>query len=177
MKKAILTLACVVTFFALNTASADAATKETLRVGLRYGSSAMFSANLENAVGSGYELGYFEDGRDFVSLGWTDETSISMTAAGTIYVSSSGEYSATGNGTHLGPWHVELDEYDDFEEAEDAAREADGWTVFLDGTYAVRTGCYDSKNEANRAADDLGGVLYTGDVMKIGQGNFVRFIK
>ncbi len=157
MKKAILTLACVVTFFALNTASADAATKETLRVGLRYGSSAMFSANLENAVGSGYELGYFEDGRDFVSLGWTDETSISMTAAGTIYVSSSGEYSATGNGTHLGPWHVELDEYDDFEEAEDAAREADGWTVFLDGTYAVRTGCYDSKNEANRAADDLGG--------------------
>ena len=27
------------------------------------------------------------------------------------------------------------------------------------------------------AADDLGGVLYTGDVMKIGQGNFVRFIK
>lgn len=157
MKKAIVTLACVVTFFALNTASADAAVKDTLRVGLRYGSSAMFSANLENAVGSGYELGYFENGRDFVSLGWTDETSISMTAAGTIYVSSSGEYSATGNGTHLGPWHVELDEYDDFEEAEDAAREADGWTVFLDGTYAVRTGCYDSKNEANRAADDLGG--------------------
>lgn len=157
MKKAIVTLACVVTFFALNTASADAAVKDTLRVGLRYGSSAMFSANLENAVGSGYELGYFEDGRDFVSLGWTDETSISMTAAGTIYVSSSGEYSATGNGTHLGPWHVELDEYDDFEEAEEAAREADGWTVFLDGTYAVRTGSYDSKNEANRAADDLGG--------------------
>ena len=157
MKKAIVTLACVVTFFALNTASADAAVKDTLRVGLRYGSSAMFSANLENAVGSGYELGYFEDGRDFVSLGWTDETSISMTAAGTIYVSSSGEYSKTGNGTHLGPWHVELDEYDDFEEAEDAARETDGWTVFLDGTYAVRTGCYDSKNEANRAADDLGG--------------------
>ena len=27
------------------------------------------------------------------------------------------------------------------------------------------------------AADDLGGVLYTGDVMKIGQGKFVRFIK
>lgn len=157
MKKAIVTLACVVTFFALNTTSADAAVKDTLRVGLRYGSSAMFSANLENAVGSGYELGYFEDGRDFVSLGWTDETSISMTAVGTIYVSSSGEYSATGNGTHLGPWHVELDEYDDFDQAEDAAREADGWTVFLDGTYAVRTGCYDSKNEANRAADDLGG--------------------
>lgn len=47
MKKAIVTLACVVTFFALNTASADAAVKDTLRVGLRYGSSAMFSANLE----------------------------------------------------------------------------------------------------------------------------------
>lgn len=135
MEKSILTLACVVTFFALNTASADAATKETLRVGLRYGSSAMFSANLENAVGSGYELGYFEDGRDFVSLGWTDETSISMTAAVQYMSAPLGNIPRRGMDPS-GPWHVELDEYDDFEEAEDAAREADGWTVFLDGTYA-----------------------------------------
>lgn len=36
-----------------------------VKVGLRYGTSALFSANLENAVGSGYDFGYFEDDRSF----------------------------------------------------------------------------------------------------------------
>lgn len=157
MKKTIVTLACVVTFFALNAACADAAVPDMLRVGLRYGSTAMFSANLENAVGSGYELGYFEDGRSFVPVGRTDETCISMTAAGTIYVSSAGEYSASGSGTCLGPWHVQLGGYDDFDEAAEAAGRVDGWPVYLDGDYVVRTGCYDSKSEASDAAGNLGG--------------------
>ena len=52
MKKRFLTLCLVVCFFALSAMSASALENETIRVGLRYGSSAMFSANLENAVGS-----------------------------------------------------------------------------------------------------------------------------
>ena len=39
---------------------AAAVENDTVKVGLRYGSSAMFSANLENAVGSGYAFGYYE---------------------------------------------------------------------------------------------------------------------
>ena len=42
----------------------------------------MSSANLENDEGSGYEFGYFEDDRTFVSLGETDETAITMEPAG-----------------------------------------------------------------------------------------------
>ena len=83
MKNKLLTLFLVVTFFTLSAPAASAVTDGIVKVGLRYGSSALFSANLENAVGSGYEFGYFEENRSFTSLGWTEETTISMTAAGT----------------------------------------------------------------------------------------------
>ena len=45
-------------------------------------SSEEFSANLQNEVGSGYEFGWFDEDREFVSVGWTEEEKISMTAAG-----------------------------------------------------------------------------------------------
>ena len=84
MKKLLLTMTFVVTFFICTAVSASAAVKDTIKVGLRYGSNAMFSANLENAVGEGYAFGYFEEDRSFVRLGQTDETTIAMTAAGDI---------------------------------------------------------------------------------------------
>ena len=81
MKKKLLTLLFVVTFFAICTSSAAAVENDMVKVGLKYGSSALFSANLENAVGEGYEFGYYDEDWDFVSLGETDEITISMTAA------------------------------------------------------------------------------------------------
>ena len=90
MKKRLLMLWIVVTFFALFALPVSAVENGTVKVGLRYGSSALFSANLENAVGSGYEFGYFDEGRSFVSLGWTEETAISMTASGSVYMDGSG---------------------------------------------------------------------------------------
>ena len=101
MKKKLLTMLFVVTFFALGANSAGAIENDMVKVGLKYGSSALFSANLENAIGEGYEFGYFDEERDFVSLGETGEIAISMTAAGTIYMNSSGIYSADEpSGTH-----------------------------------------------------------------------------
>ena len=50
----------VVTFFILSAVPASAVVNDTIKVGLRYGSSAMTSANLENDVGEGYEFGYFD---------------------------------------------------------------------------------------------------------------------
>ena len=82
MKKSLLLLPLVVTFFALWAVSASAAFDDTVRVGLRYGSSAMSSANLENDEGRGYEFGYFEADGTFVSLDETDETAITMSPAG-----------------------------------------------------------------------------------------------
>lgn len=157
MKKGLIMLACVVTFFAATAVSAGAVVNETVKVGLRFGSSALFSANLENAVGEGYEFGWFDEQREFQSLGWTEETAISMTAAGTIYVDDSGNYSSGSGGDRMGPWHIQLDaRYEDYDEAADAAAETDGWPAWIDGEYAVRLGCYESKSEAEEAASDLG---------------------
>lgn len=56
---------------------------DTVLVGLRYyfsklRDSSMESANLENAVGEGYEFGYYNEDREFYALDSTDETQITM---------------------------------------------------------------------------------------------------
>lgn len=78
MKKLLLTVMFVVTFFALSAVSASAVVNDTVKVGLRYGSSVLDAANLENYQGSGYAFGYFDADREFVELDWTDETTITM---------------------------------------------------------------------------------------------------
>lgn len=160
MKKLLLTTMLVVTFFALSAVSASAIVNDTVKVGLRYGATALFSANLENAVGSGYEFGYFDEDREFEALGWTDETAISMTAAGDIYMSGDGTYSAdmpSGGFRHLGAWHVQIDGFRDFEDAQNAAWDYDdAYPAWIGWEYVVRVGCYDSRKEAEAAAEDLG---------------------
>ena len=159
MKKALLTMFFVVTFFAMSAVSASAVVNDTILVGLRYGDSALFSANLENAEGAGYEFGWFDDDRQFEAVGWTEETAISMTAAGDIYMSSGGNYSPdqpaaiTG---YLGPWHVEIDGFGDFDEAREAAWAYGGYPAWIDGEYVVRVGAYGSAEAAERAAGDIG---------------------
>lgn len=160
MKKLALMTFFVVTFFALSAVSASAIVNDTLKVGLRYGSTALFSANLENAVGEGYEFGYFDEAREFESVGWTDETTISMTAAGDIYMTANGTYSAEvpsgGYEELLGAWHVQLDGYRSFEDAQEMAWDLGGYPAWIDEEYVVRIGCYESERDAERAADDLG---------------------
>ena len=126
MKKLFLTALFVVTFFSLSAVSASAVVNERVKVGLWYGSNALFSANLENSLGEGFEFGYFDEDREFYALGWTGETQISMTAAGDIYMNGSGAYSPdipSGGYRFLGGWHVEVGGFRNFEEAADAAGE------------------------------------------------------
>ena len=160
MKKLALTALFVVTFFAMSTVSASAVVNDTLKVGLRYGDSALFSANLENAVGEGYEFGFFDDDRSFESVGWTEETAISMTASGDIYMSANGTYSGEmpsgGCDEILGAWHVELDGFRTFEDARETAWEMDGYPAWIDYEYVVRIGCYETERDAERAAENLG---------------------
>ncbi|MCI9120844.1 MAG: SpoIID/LytB domain-containing protein [Oscillibacter sp.] len=160
MKKLLLALFFVVTFFALETVPASAVVNDMVKVGLRYGSSAMFSANLENAVGSGYEFGYYDDSRTFTSLGWTEETAISMTASGAIYMDGSGNYSSSvpaGGYRSLGSWRVQLEGFSSYDEALSRARSEGGWPAWADWAYVVRLGGFDSQGEAESAAERLGG--------------------
>ena len=158
MKKKLLMLLFVVTFFATGAVSASAVENGIVKVGLRYGSSALFSANLENAIGEGYEFGWFDEDREFVSIGETEEIAISMTAAGTIYMNSSGTYSPdepSGQSKVLGEWHIQVEGFEDFWEAQDFAWEYDGYPAYIDGEYVVRMGFFDSKSEAREELEDL----------------------
>lgn len=160
MKKLLLTALSVVTFFALSAVSAAAVTNDTVKVGLWYGSNALFSANLENSLGEGFAFGYFDEDRAFYTLGRTGETQISMTAAGDIYMNGSGAYSSdipSGGYRFLGGWHVERSGFGDYEEAADAAREYGGYPAWISGEFVVRFGSYPSRSEAEDDIDRYGG--------------------
>ena len=74
MKKRVLSFLFIITLFSLTAVSASAVVNDTLKVGIRWGDTALEAANLENAVGSGYEFGYYDEDREFVYLDETDET-------------------------------------------------------------------------------------------------------
>lgn len=148
MKKFCLTMLFVMTFFTASAASASAVVNDMVKVGLKFGPDALFSANLENHVGCGYSFGYFDDAREFIALGETEEMAISMTAAGTVWLDGSGTYSANGGDTCMGPWRLQIDGLDSFQDAEAVANELGGWPAWIDEMYVVRFGCFESREEA-----------------------------
>ena len=52
MKKRVLSFLFIITLFSLTAVSASAVVNDTLKVGIRWGDTALEAANLENAVGS-----------------------------------------------------------------------------------------------------------------------------
>ena len=120
MKKLLCALSVLVIFLALSTVSASAAVNGTVRVGLRYGSGALTSANLENTQTGGYDLGYYDSGRSFVALGHIARTAITMTTGDTL-----GSFGETGP-------------YGSFEEASAAAAERGGWPAYVSGQFFAR---------------------------------------
>ncbi|MBQ6540682.1 MAG: sporulation protein SpoIID, partial [Oscillospiraceae bacterium] len=113
-KLMLLTVASAIAAAALpiGTASAYKAPVDTVRIGLNYGSSALASANLQNfsGRGSGYEFGYFDSDRHFVSLGgYTSEEKISMMIDKNMaYVSGNYKEGTTGDAV-VGCFHIRLD--------------------------------------------------------------------
>ena len=139
---------------------------EDVRAGLSYGSGALPSANLENNVGSGYRFGYYDSQDQFVTLGSTAETQISMLKTQNLYLSTNGSYttSATGNGV-VGCYHVQLPgSYDSFQAAQSAAAGVSGgFPAWVSGTYYVRVGAYATRAEAEANQGSFGaGTSVTG---------------
>ena len=158
---------CMLTAVTL-TVSARAA-EDTLRVGLNYGGSALYSANLQNFQGSGYYLGWFDESTgEFVQAGYLEEEKISMTADGTIYISG-GSYYASRPGrvdATAGGYHFQLDEFfPTFEEARRTAeRIGDAFPALINNQYRVRAGSFTSREEAEAAAATYATYGYTGAV-------------
>jgi len=76
---ALLLLVCILLPIVTPTdAEASIPARRTLRIGLTYGDGAFASANLVNAVGSGFEFGYYDSNLVFTPVFSTAETRISV---------------------------------------------------------------------------------------------------
>lgn len=150
---------------ALPTALAAGSGGEMVRVGLAYGRGALVNANLENntGYGSGYRMGYFDDGLDFVELAWTDEdeTQITMVKTQNTWVNGTSYSNSDNGGDVIGCYHVLVESgYRSYEQAAaDAQEYRDGFVAWIDGDYQVRAGSYTSRQEAEDAAQSLGGTV------------------
>ena len=120
----------------------------TVKVGLNYGSKTLTEARLENAVGSGYRFGYFDNTRTFHELGSTAVTKLTMIADRNTELSS---------GATVGCYHIMLPgTYNDFESAKQAADAVDGFPAYYNGAYYALCGSYTSQDEANAAIAAMG---------------------
>lgn len=150
---------------ALPTVLAAGSGGEMVRVGLAYGSGALVNANLENntGYGSGYRMGYFDDDLDFVELAWTDEdeTQITMVKTQNTWVNGTSYSNSDNSGDVIGCYHVLVESgYRSYEQAAaDAQEYRDGFVAWIDGDYQVRAGSYTSRQEAEDAAQSLGGTV------------------
>ena len=150
---------------ALPTVLAAGSGGEMVRVGLAYGSGALVNANLENntGYGSGYRMGYFDDDLDFVELAWTDEdeTQITMVKTQNTWVNGTSYSNSDNGGDVIGCYHVLVESgYRSYEQAAaDAQEYRDGFVAWIDGDYQVRAGSYTSRQEAEDAAQNLGGTV------------------
>ena len=112
-----------------------AAAEDTLKVGLYYGNNALSAANLQNEVGTGYALGWFDEtSRDFISVGSLQDEKITMTTSDTF--------------------HVQIDEeFASFEEAKYVADQfRTGFVCYINNTYRVRVNSFTSLTDAETAA-------------------------
>lgn len=150
---------------ALPTVLAAGSGGEMVRVGLAYGSGALVNANLENntGYGSGYRMGYFDDDLDFVELAWTDEdeTQITMVKTQNTWVNGTSYSNSDNGGDVIGCYHVLVESgYRSYEQAAaDAQKYRDSFVAWIDGDYQVRAGSYTSRQEAEDAAQSLGGTV------------------
>lgn len=135
-----------------------AGASDTVRIGLAYGSTALAAANLQNSVGSGYRLGYFDDGGNFVQLATVTGTDkLTMLKAVNLYLSN-GSYTTTAGGTLVGSWYLQIPgSYGDFSSAQKAAAQIKGgFPAWIAGTWQVRAGSWATEADALAAKTTLG---------------------
>jgi stage II sporulation protein D len=140
-------------------ARALAEANPTLRIGLYYGDAALPAANLENAVGTGYRLGFLQENKQFTEVGrLASPAQITVIKNRTLYLKNKVYSDTPGDGAvTVGCYHIDTGRaYGSFTEAQNAAAalRGQGWPafpVYSYGAYLVRVGAYASSAAA--AAD------------------------
>lgn len=137
----------------------------TIIVGLAYGSNALPGANLQVDVGVGYRFGYLDADRVFQPLGSTEEIHISMVKARPVWYGSDNGYMSYSDkitsDIMVGCFYIQYPvEVATYEDALIAAKEyEDGFPAWIQGTWQVRSGSYETREAAQVAADAVGGTV------------------
>lgn len=120
-----------------------------IRVGLAYSgyqSRTLDGANLANGTGSGFRLGYFDDSSQFIQLGTTEETEISVVETVNAGFGTAGGYTsyhaslADTAAVVVGEYHLQLPgSYATFQEAQIAASTYEGgFPAYIGGVFYAR---------------------------------------
>ena len=137
-----------------------------VRIGLYWGNSALEAANLQNAVGSGFQFGFFDESRAFVPVGSTEKTAITMLKDWNMYLVGGKYQSESSSGAAVvGCYHVRLSQpYADYAAAKNAADSySDGFPAYHDDQWFVCVGSYTGQSAAasDQQARGLNGVPMT----------------
>lgn len=138
-------------------------------VGLAYGSGALDGANLANGEGTGFRLGYLDEARAFWQVAYTEETAVSVVKTQNLWYGLDPNYSSTLNSYSdsvtsqiaVGCWHVQIPTEiapASFEETQALAQGIGAFPAWIDGAWQIRFGAYTSQEEAQAAAEAMGGI-------------------
>ena len=146
--------------FAVSSASDTSGTM--IRVGLHYGNGAMEGLNLANETGSGFRFGYYDGSDQFVQLGSTQSTAISVVKTMNVYYGTYDGYTSyhsalTSNSVAVGEYHLQLPgTYATYAEAQAAASVYEGgFPAYIDGAFFARIGNYTTRPKAVAAQTAL----------------------
>jgi len=133
-----------------------------IRVGLHYGTGAVEGLNLQNNVGSGFRFGYYDGSDQFIELGSTGQTKISVVETRNvcygIYDGYACYHTAISTDIAVGIYHLQLPgAYGTFDEAQGAASQyPGGFVAYIEGAYYARVGSYTTADQGRAAQTALG---------------------
>ena len=114
MKKRLSLLLAIFLIFSMVAVPSAAASYETLKIGLYYGTNALSAANLQNVSeqATGYQLGYYDTSRNFIPLYSTNEMYITVVKDKNMYIGDGKVYYdslPSSYNTVIGAYHLQLD--------------------------------------------------------------------
>ena len=138
--------------------SSGTSSRRVIRVGLHhdgpYGTGSMEGINLENSVGAGFRFGYYDSSNQFVHLGSTEQTTISVVKTQNVYYGTYDGYRSyhtalTSSSVAVGDYHLELPgTYSSFARAKAAAAVYEGgFPAWIGGEFYARIGNYTTRDK------------------------------
>lgn len=139
----------------------------TVQVGLYYGSNAVSSANLQNAVGNGYRVGYMNEERQFQCLGYLDEIDVSVIKTENLYYGTKDGYTCyfddISSQIAVGKYSILINtEIASFEETVaiiQSTEEKGYFPAWIEGVWQIRYGSFTNEVAAQTVADAMGGTV------------------